>query len=48
MESDMPKEQMTLGEGADFDWIALEKVFEYNLTDKTRRDLQYFIKLIKK
>lgn len=48
MESDMPKEQMTLGEGADFDWIALEKVFEYNLTEMTRRDLQYFIKLIKK
>lgn len=34
---------MTLGEGADFEWIALEKVFRYDLTEKTRMDLEKFI-----
>jgi 8-oxo-dGTP pyrophosphatase MutT (NUDIX family) len=48
LESDMPKEQMTLGEGADFDWIPLEKVFEYALTDKSIRDLKYFVHILKK
>lgn len=48
IESDMLKEEMTLGEGADFDWIPLEKVFQYALTDKSIRDLQYFIEVIKK
>jgi len=32
VESDLPKEQMHLGEGADFDWIPLEKVFDYGIT----------------
>lgn len=48
MESALKKEEMTLGEGADFDWIPLEKVFEYNLTDKTRHDLCYFVDMMKK
>ena len=43
VESDKEKSEMTLGEGADFDWIPLEKVFEYDLTDKTVRDLKTFI-----
>lgn len=41
--SDLPKSAMSLGEGADFDWISLDKIFSYDLTDKTRRDLEFFI-----
>lgn len=48
IESDMPKELMTLGEGADFDWIPFEKVFDYRLSDKTEQDLRYFSQIIKK
>ncbi len=44
IESDLEKSAMRLGEGADFDWIPLAKVFEYNLTDKTRKDLATFCK----
>lgn len=44
--SDMPKSQMTLGEGADFDWVSLEKVFEYDLSDRTAQDLNTFLKYI--
>jgi 8-oxo-dGTP pyrophosphatase MutT (NUDIX family) len=43
MESDLEKSQMTLGEGAGFDWIPLESVFTYDLTDKAREDLQFFL-----
>ena len=42
--SDKKKEEMVLGEGADFDWIPLRKVFEYDLTSMTRDDLTAFIK----
>lgn len=45
VKSDLEKSKMTLGEGADFDWIPLDDVFEYDLTDKTREDLQFFLKL---
>ncbi|HLC99659.1 MAG TPA: NUDIX domain-containing protein [Patescibacteria group bacterium] len=34
---------LILGEGAGFAWIPLEKVFEYDLTDKTRQDLEFFL-----
>ena len=46
VENDLEKSQMKLGEGEDFDWISLGKVFEYNLTEKTKKDLQVFLKLI--
>ncbi|MFI5260586.1 MAG: NUDIX domain-containing protein [Candidatus Paceibacteria bacterium] len=41
--SDKKKEEMILGEGADFDWIPLSKVFEYDLTDMTRDDITTLI-----
>ena len=41
--SDKRKDEMVLGEGADFDWIPLEKVFEYDATTKTFDDLKTFI-----
>jgi 8-oxo-dGTP pyrophosphatase MutT (NUDIX family) len=46
VESRLEKSQMYLGEGADFDWIKLDKVFDYDLTDKTIRDLKFFLKMI--
>ncbi len=48
LESDLNKTDMTLGEGADFDWIPLERVFDYALTEKSARDLRYFIEVMKK
>ena len=41
--SKIPKSDMVLHEGADFDWIPLENVFSYDLTDKVRDDLTFFI-----
>lgn len=41
--SELEKSQMRLGEGEGFDWIPLDKVFEYDLTEKTRRDLKIFL-----
>lgn len=46
IESDLLKSQMRLGEGAGFDWIPLEKVFEYDLSEKPRRDLEMFFKAV--
>lgn len=43
VESDMEKSEMKLTEGTDFDWITLEKVFDYDLTEKTARDLKTFL-----
>ena len=42
--SDLSKSEMVLGEGEDFDWIALSKVFEYDITEKTRQDLETFMR----
>lgn len=35
MKSDFKKSEMKLGEGEDFDWVLLNKILGYNLTDKT-------------
>ncbi|MCL4406041.1 MAG: NUDIX domain-containing protein [Patescibacteria group bacterium] len=43
VETELPKSSMRLGEGADFDWIPLKRVFGYDLTDKTAEDLRFFI-----
>lgn len=45
--SDLKKSEMKLGEGEDFDWVSLDKVLGYNLTDKTRKDVKTFLRLIK-
>ncbi len=42
VESDRDKSTMRLGEGADFDWIPLSRVFGFDLTDKTAADLRLF------
>lgn len=43
MKSDVDKSKIRLNEGAGFDWIPLEKVFDYDLTEKTARDLKTFL-----
>ena len=42
--SDKKKEEMELGEGADFAWIPLDNVFKLDATQKTLDDLNIFIK----
>jgi 8-oxo-dGTP pyrophosphatase MutT (NUDIX family) len=42
IESERDKSEMTLGEGADFDWIPLGKAFQYDLTRHTKKDLETF------
>ncbi len=45
VKSDWDKSTMRLGEGADFDWIPLSRVFGFDLTDKTADDLRFFVKI---
>lgn len=45
--SDTRKEDMVLGEGADFDWVSLDNVFELDATQKTFDDLNTFLNLKK-
>ncbi len=42
VESNLAKSQMRLGEGAGFDWIPIDKAFDFDLTEHTRRDLEFF------
>ncbi len=41
--SDAPLAELTLGEGAGFEWVPLERVNEYDLTDKVKADLEFFV-----
>lgn len=43
VKSELKKNEMKLGEGADFEWVPLEKVFRYDLTEKTAKDLKLFL-----
>ena len=36
---------MQLTEGEDFEWIPIDRVFGYDLTEKTERDLRTFLRL---
>lgn len=47
VESDLDKFQMKLSEGEDFDWIPLNKVFDYIITKKSVEDLKTFLQIIK-
>jgi|SRR3989344_6503253 len=46
IQSELDKSQMKLGEGADFDWIPLTEVFDYDLSEKTADDLKIFLQTI--
>lgn len=39
----IPIEEMILGEGAGFAWVPLAQVFALDLTEKTRRDIKFFL-----
>ena len=41
--SNLSKNTFILGEGRGFDWVPLTKLDEYDLTEKTRKDLRIFI-----
>lgn len=43
VESSVPAERLTLGEGAAFAWVSLAGVYELDLADRTREDLQFFM-----
>ena len=43
VESAVREEELVLGEGAGFSWIKLADVFQYDLADRTREDLKYFL-----
>ncbi len=42
-ESGLPKSAMTLGEGADFDWVPLDKVLDLGLAGRARGYFIFFI-----
>jgi 8-oxo-dGTP pyrophosphatase MutT (NUDIX family) len=48
MDFNLPKSQMTLGEGAGFDWININDAFKLDLSDKTRLDLEKFYNQLSK
>jgi 8-oxo-dGTP pyrophosphatase MutT (NUDIX family) len=39
----VPTERLVLGEGAGFDWFALDAALRLDLAQRTRDDLEYFI-----
>lgn len=43
VESDVSEDDLELGEGAGFGWIPIVSLAAYDLTDKTREDLAYFV-----
>lgn len=44
--SEIEKSELILGEGAGFDWIPLDDILRYDLTEMTRNDLLFFSGLI--
>lgn len=45
VESDIDISNLILGEGDGFEWVPLDKINRYDLTEKTSRDLNYFMKV---
>lgn len=43
VESSVSQDRLVLGEGAGFAWISLADVWKFDLADKTREDLQFFV-----
>jgi len=46
LECYLEKQEMTLGEGEDFDWVPLVDVFKYSLTENTKKSLEILIEKI--
>ncbi|MBP9855814.1 MAG: NUDIX domain-containing protein [Candidatus Pacebacteria bacterium] len=43
VKSTLPKSAMTLSEGADFDWVPLDRALDLDLGPQTRKDLEEII-----
>ena len=43
LERYIPVEELVLGEGAGFAWVPFEQVLALDLTEKTRRDIKFFL-----
>lgn len=43
VESSIPADRLTLGEGAAFAWVSLARVYDLDLADRIREDLQFFM-----
>jgi len=41
--SDKDKSEFTLNEGKGFNWVSLNQLGKYNLTEKTEKDLKFFV-----
>lgn len=41
--SNVSVSELTLGEGAGFGWVPLDQIDQYDLTDKTIIDIEYFL-----
>lgn len=41
--SNISVDQLVLGEGEGFDWVSLDEIDQYDLTDKTLIDIEYFL-----
>ena len=46
VKSNRPKSEITLNEGADFDWVPLKEAIYYDASDKTVKDLQLFLEML--
>lgn len=47
IKSNLKKSQMKLGEGSDFDWVLLNEAIGYDASNKTTKDLQFFLEMLK-
>lgn len=47
VKSNLKKSEMILGEGADFDWVLLDEAIDYDASNKTTKDLQVFLEMLK-
>ncbi len=43
VDKDVNEKEIILNEGKSFKWVALDEVFGYKLTKRTKQDLKYFI-----
>lgn len=47
VESEALISDLVLGEGRGFDWVPLLQLSDYDLTEKTKEDLEYFLNTMK-
>ncbi len=42
-EGEVEASKMIVGEGAGLEWVSLDEVFDFDITEQTRSDLEYFL-----